>query len=150
MLFSLLKNHLLPRSLYGRSLLIIVTPLILLQVVSAWIFYDRHWDTVTKRLAGAVAGEVNMVIQSMRRFPGKENEERVLSAASSMNIRVAYRRGEILPNVAPEVGRGILDRRWSPRTRREPRADPDHSFPAWQARHSNLADRRGRRRPRPP
>jgi two-component system osmolarity sensor histidine kinase EnvZ len=103
----------LPSTFLGRSVMIIVTPLILLQVVSTWIFYDRHWDTVTKRLAGAVAGEVNMVIESMRRFPGKENEERVLSAASAMNIRVAYRRGEILPNVAPEVGSGILDRRLS-------------------------------------
>ena len=47
-----------PRSLLGRSLLIIVTPLILLQVVSAWAFYERHWDNVTKRLANSVAGEI--------------------------------------------------------------------------------------------
>ena len=103
----------LPSTFLGRSVMIIVMPLILLQVVSTWIFYDRHWDTVTKRLANAVAGEVNMVIQSMRRFPGKENEARVLATASAMNIRVAYRRGEILPNVAPEIGSGILDQRLS-------------------------------------
>ena len=93
--------------------MIILTPLILLQVVSTWIFYDRHWDTITRRLAGAVAGEINMVIESMRQFPGKENEDRVLSTASSMALRVAYKRGEILPNVAPEIGSGILDRRLS-------------------------------------
>ena len=108
-----LIKRLLPSTFLGRSVLIIVMPLILLEVVSTWVFYDRHWDTVTKRLAGAVAGEISMVIESMRRFPGKENAARVLSAASAMNIRVAYRRGEILPNVAPEIGGGILDRRLS-------------------------------------
>jgi two-component system osmolarity sensor histidine kinase EnvZ len=106
-------KRLLPSTFLGRSVMIILTPLILLQVVSTWIFYDRHWDTITRRLAGAVAGEVNMVIESMRQFPGKENEDRVLSTASSMALRVAYKRGEILPNVAPEIGSGILDRRLS-------------------------------------
>jgi len=53
------------------------------------------------------------VIETMRRFPGKENEALVLAAASSMGMRVVYRRDEILPNVAPEIGDGILDRRLS-------------------------------------
>ena len=46
----------LPRSLLGRSIMIIVTPVVLLQVISAWVFYDSHWNTVTKRLAQSVAG----------------------------------------------------------------------------------------------
>ena len=37
----------LPKSLLGRSLLIIVTPLVVLQLVSAGIFYETHWDKVT-------------------------------------------------------------------------------------------------------
>ena len=108
-----LIKRLLPSTFLGRSVIIIVMPLILLQVVSTWVFYDRHWDTITRRLAGAVAGEINMVIESMRRFPGKENEAQVLSAAHVMGIRVDYKRGKILPNVAPEIGGGILDQRLS-------------------------------------
>ena len=46
-------NRVLPRSLLGRSLLIIVTPLILLQVVSTWVFYDSHWETVTRKPCSA-------------------------------------------------------------------------------------------------
>ena len=41
----------LPKSLLGRSLLILVTPLILLQVVATVIFYETHWDKITLRLA---------------------------------------------------------------------------------------------------
>src|SRR3546814_5853592 len=55
-------RRLLPRSLLGRSVLIIVTPLILLQVISTWVFYDRHYDTITKRLAQGLAGDVAAVI----------------------------------------------------------------------------------------
>ena len=43
-------KRLLPRSLLGRSVLIIVMPLILVQLVATWVFYDRHWDTVSRRL----------------------------------------------------------------------------------------------------
>ncbi len=55
----------LPRSFLGRSIMIIVTPLILLQIVSTWIFYDRHWTLITRRLADSVAGEIGFVIDEM-------------------------------------------------------------------------------------
>jgi two-component system osmolarity sensor histidine kinase EnvZ len=54
----------LPRTLFGRSIIIIVTPLVLVQVIATWVFYDRHWDTVARRLAGAVAGEIAYVIDT--------------------------------------------------------------------------------------
>jgi two-component system osmolarity sensor histidine kinase EnvZ len=60
-----------PRSLLGRSLLIIVTPLILLQVVSAWAFYERHWDNVTKRLANSAVGAISPVIAFCQAFVPK-------------------------------------------------------------------------------
>ena len=63
-------KRILPRSLLGRSLMIIVMPLIILQVVSTWIFYDRHWETITRRLASAVAGEIASVIENRRNFAG--------------------------------------------------------------------------------
>ncbi len=66
---SLLKR-ILPRTLLGRALLIILTPLILMQVISTWVFYDRHYDTTTKRLSQALAGEIATVIQLMVRDPG--------------------------------------------------------------------------------
>ena len=47
---ALIKSWL-PRGLLGRSLLILVTPLIVLQLVSAYVFYGTHWDLVTRRLA---------------------------------------------------------------------------------------------------
>jgi two-component system osmolarity sensor histidine kinase EnvZ len=100
----------LPRSLLGRSLLIIVTPLIVLQLVSAWIFYDRHWETISRRLSSAVAGEIAVVIEGLRQFPGEENEALVLSLTSLPGMDVHYAKGEILANELPVRRGGILER----------------------------------------
>ena len=59
---TLFIKRFLPRTLFGRSLLIIVSPLILLQVISTHIFYDRHWDTITRRLSSSIASDVSMVL----------------------------------------------------------------------------------------
>ena len=100
----------LPRTLFGRSVMIIVTPLVLLQVVSTWIFYDRHWETVTRRLASAVAGEISSVIDNRRNFPGEENQTWVFfSAGANLGLRISVRKDDILPNSPRTTGSSTLD-----------------------------------------
>jgi two-component system osmolarity sensor histidine kinase EnvZ len=55
-------RKLLPRSLFGRSLLIVIIPLFLLEAVALEIFYGSHLDVLSRRLAGAVAGEIAFVL----------------------------------------------------------------------------------------
>lgn len=64
----------LPKSLFGRSLLIITMPLILLQVVLAVIFFDRHWDSVTRRMVQGVGGDIQMLVQASRDLPDSRRE----------------------------------------------------------------------------
>ncbi len=104
----------LPRSLFGRSLLIIVMPLILLQIVSTWVFYDRHWETVTRRLANAVAGEISTVIDNRRNFANLKTQHLIFETmGSNLGLQLTFQPDDILPNRAPEIGSGILDRRLS-------------------------------------
>lgn len=56
-----LLRRILPRSLLGRSLLMILLPLVLLEAVALQIFYGSHLGVVSRRLTGAVAGEVALV-----------------------------------------------------------------------------------------
>ena len=65
---SLLRK-VLPRSLLGRSLLIVLVPLVLLQAVALQIFYGSHLDELSRRLAGAAAGEVALIIDEIDRAP---------------------------------------------------------------------------------
>lgn len=100
----------LPRSLLGRALLIIVTPLVLLLAVSATLFYESHWDKVSLRLARGLAGDIASVISLMRKHPGKDNRIWIFSIAGEhMEIEASLKPGAILPN-EPPVGTDIMER----------------------------------------
>ncbi len=64
---------LLPRGLLGRSLLIVLVPLILLQAVAFTFFYGSHLDIVSRRLSGSIAGEVAQTIELLQRFPDQQD-----------------------------------------------------------------------------
>lgn len=100
----------LPKSFLGRSIMIIITPLILVQVVSTWVFYDRHWDTITRRLADSVAGEIGLVVNARGRFEQK-NANWLMESAADMGLFFNFKKAEILPNAPPVTGGGILDTR---------------------------------------
>ena len=70
-----------PRSLLGRSLLIILMPLVILQAVAFTIFYGSYLDVVSRRLSFAIAGEVAQTIELMNRFPGADNRDWILASA---------------------------------------------------------------------
>jgi two-component system osmolarity sensor histidine kinase EnvZ len=61
---SFTLKQFLPRSLLGRSLLILILPVLLIQVITTFVFFDRHWGKVTARLAYAVAGEVAIIVDA--------------------------------------------------------------------------------------
>ena len=116
-------DRFLPRTLFARSLLIIVMPLILLQIVSTWIFYERHWHIIMKRLAAGVAGEIGLVIDAMDRFPGADAQGVLLKLlAQRTDLRATIAPGAILPNrPQPEPNAGLdrlLARELTQRVRR--------------------------------
>ena len=79
----------LPRSLLGRSLIIIIMPLFLLQLVSALVFYDRYWSTVTRRLSDALAGEIATVLGLMAGTEAVEGQQWIAELASArMSLRL--------------------------------------------------------------
>lgn len=47
-----------PRGLFARSLLIIVLPVALLQIVVTYLFFDLHWEQVSRRLSEAAAADI--------------------------------------------------------------------------------------------
>ncbi len=63
------SKRFLPRSLFGRLMLIMLVPLLVLNGVALQIFYGSHLDLVSRRLSGAVAGEIGIVIDAMDRWP---------------------------------------------------------------------------------
>jgi two-component system osmolarity sensor histidine kinase EnvZ len=92
-----LVKSMLPKGLLGRSLLILVTPLVLLQLVSAYVFFGTHWDMVTRRLAAGLAGDIGAVIDMMHLLPGERSQEAIFSvAATTLDMQLSLEPGAIL------------------------------------------------------
>lgn len=92
----------LPKTLFGRALLIIVTPLVLMQAFSAYVFYDRHWDIMTRRLVNSLAGDIAFLVQELEQ-PISVEQVRVLSARARahFDLELFWQPEAILPNKAP-------------------------------------------------
>ena len=60
-------KRLAPKSLFGRAIIIVVAPVVLLQIVAAIVFYDRHLDQITRRLARSVSGDIGFVAAALTR-----------------------------------------------------------------------------------
>ena len=107
-----LKRLFLPRSLLGRVLLIMVTPLILMQGITVWVFYDRHWDTITRRLAQGIAGDITAVVELLHSSQTQDELEEVfLLAQSSMNLELALLGNVPLPEPPQPWIISLLDRK---------------------------------------
>ena len=70
-----------PKSLLGRSLLMILIQLVALQAVTFQMFYGSHLDIESRRLTAAIAGEVALTTELMDRFPGQPNHDWIIARA---------------------------------------------------------------------
>ncbi|MDH3738338.1 MAG: ATP-binding protein [Alphaproteobacteria bacterium] len=96
-------KRVLPRGLLGRSLLIIIIPLVILQVVSGIVFYDRHWANVSRHRANALSGDVAMLLELLRDIePGPRQASVFDMAHRALDLIVHFEIDEILPNEVVE------------------------------------------------
>ena len=69
----------LPKTLFSRMLSIILVPMILVQVITVFIFYERHWDTVTRHMAANLSSEIAFLIGDLGTSPSAEQIETVIA-----------------------------------------------------------------------
>jgi two-component system, OmpR family, osmolarity sensor histidine kinase EnvZ len=63
-----------PRGLFGRSLIIIVAPMVILQAIVTYVFFERDLDSTTRRMARAAASDIALLIaqEDNRKNPWRE------------------------------------------------------------------------------
>jgi two-component system, OmpR family, osmolarity sensor histidine kinase EnvZ len=101
----------LPRTLFARSLLIIIIPMVLLQVVVAAVFMERHWQLVTDRLSAAVTRDIAAIIDLADTKPQPVSDaELARIARERMGLVITITPGTKLPPPKPTPFFSILDR----------------------------------------
>jgi two-component system osmolarity sensor histidine kinase EnvZ len=100
-----------PKGLYARSLLIIITPIVVLQAVLAYVFMEKHWQSVTSRLSAATTRNIAAVVELYKRFPKTKETRLILErvAQEQLGLSIEFRPVEDLPPPGPKPFFSILD-----------------------------------------
>jgi two-component system osmolarity sensor histidine kinase EnvZ len=87
-----------PRGLFGRSLIIIVMPVVVLQAFVTYLLFDRQWETVTTRISRGVAAQIALFVQTYETLGYDRFVEEVPKlTATSFGLTADVKRGEKLP-----------------------------------------------------
>lgn len=99
-----------PKRLYARSLLIIITPMILLQSVVTLVFMERHWQTVTQRLSQATTRDLAAIIDMSESYPHEDDYANLIRIAQDrLSMKIDILPPEPLPPPGPKPFFSILD-----------------------------------------
>jgi two-component system osmolarity sensor histidine kinase EnvZ len=79
--FATQLKRLMPRSLLGRTLLIMLVPLVVVQAIALQMFYGNHLEVVSRRLSSAIAGEIYYTVELLHQFQSPSDREWVLQMA---------------------------------------------------------------------
>src|ERR1700746_3399121 len=86
---SHLTRRVFPRGLFGRSLIIVVAPMVVLQAFVTYAFFVRHYDIVTRHLAHNVAGDIASLTAIDQASPPGPTRTRLLDmAAHGLGFRI--------------------------------------------------------------
>lgn len=100
-------KRLLPTRLFARALLILLLPVIVLQLSVAYVFYDRHWESIVRNVSSDLAAQMSMIAHEYDRTEHERGIGEALAQAQRLarplGIQVAI---EGDPKVVVENGAG--------------------------------------------
>ena len=109
-----------PAGLYPRSLLIIIAPMVILQSVVAFVFMERHWNTVTRRLSAAVTQDISSLIDVYRSYPQDPGNTQIRRIAQQrLGLVVDFLPLSEMPPPGPKPFFSLLDQTLSDEIRRQ-------------------------------
>jgi two-component system osmolarity sensor histidine kinase EnvZ len=103
-------NSILPKGLYARALIIMIVPMVILQSVVAYVFLERHWNLVTKRLSSGVVSDIAALIDVYNTYPRDVDDARIKKIAQDrLGLAVDFLPLTDMPPPGPKPFFSLLD-----------------------------------------
>jgi len=107
---SIVKK-ILPKKLFYRSLLIVATPIIILQIIITIVFFDSLWIKANKGMTRSLVGEVETLFDVYRTQQDEKQKETLIAIYNkNFDLTVALKENEILPKEKIERWFSPIDR----------------------------------------
>ena len=104
----MIYKKIIPSSLLGRSLIIVFAPILILVVLTTFIFYQTSWSIISKRLAQSVVADINVIVKLIDQ---NLKTEAIQIAKKDFKMDVIYKKDTDLNPLSFRPQRGILTRR---------------------------------------
>jgi len=100
----------LPKRLFYRSLIIVATPMILLQIIITVVFFDSLWIKANKGMTRSLVSEVQTMFDVYKK--GDENDQQMIVNLYSKNFDfvIVFKENELLPSKKTERWFSPIDR----------------------------------------
>ena len=97
-----------PASLLGRSLIIVFVPIIILVILTTFIFYQTSWNIISKRLTQSVVADINVIIKLI---DDDLTLKAIAIAKEDFKMNIKFELNKNLKPFSLRVERGILAKR---------------------------------------
>ncbi len=98
-------KRILPRGLFWRSLIIIVAPMLLLQAIVSYVFFERDVDMTTRNMARSAAADIAFLVAIEDTTWGQERETMRALAARMLGYAITFIPNENVPAQVPGPSR---------------------------------------------
>jgi two-component system osmolarity sensor histidine kinase EnvZ len=82
--------RLVPASFFGRALLILIVPTILVQLLAMYMFYERHWASVTRNMSMSLVNDIALLVDEVRSADNFARDAWVMKAARSFSMGLEF------------------------------------------------------------
>jgi len=101
-------KKLIPSSLLGRSIIIIYVPIIVLVILTSFLFYQTSWNIISKRLTQSVVADINVIVKLIDQ---DLKFKAIKIAEEDFKMKVKFEQDKKLNPFSFKKERGILSRR---------------------------------------
>ena len=103
-------KKIMPKSLFYRSLIIVLAPIILLQIIITVVFFDSLWIKTNKGMTRSLVGEIQTIFDVYKKNNYENNEMITNLYNKNFDFVIAFKENKNIPKIKAERWFSPMDR----------------------------------------